>query len=397
MTVRSSSSSSSPADGGAALETIAVQALDYWDKATGALVPPIQPGTTFRRDADGGTARFGRVYARDENPGYAPAEAVLAELEGGAAAMLFASGMAAAVTPFLTLRPGDHVVAQTVMYWSLRKWLLSFGAQWGISVDFAETGDMEALRAVVRPGHTRLVWVETPANPLWTIVDIAAAAAIAHEAGARLVVDSTVATPVLTRPLMLGADLVMHSATKYLNGHGDVVAGVLVTAEADAFWQELRRLRVEHGGILGSFEAWLLLRGLRTLFLRVRQSCASAMVVAKHLASHAQVATVLYPGLTDHVGHAVAARQMRDGFGGMLSVRMRGGSAHAAATAARTRVFKCATSLGGIESLIEHRARIEGPNTPVPDDLLRLSVGLEATPDLLADLDQAMAPAASLS
>ena len=242
----------------------------------------------------------------------------------------------------------------------------------------------------MRPGRTRLVWLETPANPSWEISDIAAVAEIAHRAGARLAVDSTVATPVLTRPLALGADLVMHSATKYLNGHSDVIAGTLTTAVDDEWWARLKTIRVRQGGILGSFEAWLLLRGMRTLFLRVRQSSAAAQHVAEHFVGHPAVAEVLYPGLPDFPGHALAARQMSGGFGGMLSIRVRGGEAAAIATAARVEVWKRATSLGGVESLIEHRASIEGPTSPVPRDLLRLSVGIEEPDDLIADLEAAL-------
>ena len=242
----------------------------------------------------------------------------------------------------------------------------------------------------MRPGRTRLIWLETPANPLWEISDIAAVAEIAHRAGARLAVDSTVATPVLTQPLALGADLVMHAATKYLNGHSDVIAGSLTTRVLDEPWARLRSVRAQQGGILGSFEAWLLLRGMRTLFVRVRHSCRSAQALAERLAQHPMVAEVLYPGLPSFAGHALAARQMRGGFGGMLSIRVRGGEAAAIATAARVALWKRATSLGGVESLIEHRASIEGPTSPVPRDLLRLSVGIEDPADLIADLEAAL-------
>jgi cystathionine gamma-synthase len=225
---------------------------------------------------------------------------------------------------------------------------------------------------------------------MWNITDIAAAAAIAHGAGASLGVDSTVATPVLTQPLDLGADLVMHSATKYLNGHSDIVAGALVTRAKDEFWQRIKENRVQLGGILGSFESWLLLRGMRTLFPRVRTACANAQKIAEALATQRQVSAVLYPGLPDFPGHGIAARQMQGGFGGMLSVRVKGGEQAAIATAAKVRIWKRATSLGGVESLIEHRASVEGPDTPCPPDLLRLSVGIEDADDLLADLSQAL-------
>jgi len=241
------------------------------------------------------------------------------------------------------------------------------------------------------------VWIETPANPLWTITDIAAAAEIAHATGAALAVDSTAATPVLTRPLELGADIVMHSATKYLNGHSDVIAGALTTGEDGPLWQRIKPLRAQLGGVLGPFEAWLLTRGMRTLFPRVRTACASAQAIAEHFARHPRIRDVLYPGLPAFPGHATAAKQMRGGFGGMMSIRVRGsddsaasGEAAAIATAAHVELWKRATSLGGVESLVEHRASIEGAGTPAPADLLRLSVGVEDTGDLIADLEHAL-------
>jgi cystathionine gamma-synthase len=239
-------------------------------------------------------------------------------------------------------------------------------------------------------GRTRLVWIETPANPLWSVTDITGAAEIAHRAGAFLAVDSTAATPVLTRPLSLGADIVMHSATKYLNGHSDVIAGSLTTGRTDEFWQALVAARSGSGAILGGYEAALLLRGMRTLYLRVERACRSAQLIAEALARHPKVEAVLYPGLPEHPGHAVAAQQMQGGFGGMLSVRVKGGADAAIAAAARVEIWKRATSLGGVESLIEHRASVEGPDTPVPLDLLRLSVGIEEPQDLIDDLSAAL-------
>ncbi len=374
-------------------ETLAAQALGRVDGATGAIIPPVHPSTTFERAADLGYPR-GRSYTRPGNPTYDTASDTLTALEGGAGTLLFSSGMAAATAVFLSLRPGDHVVAPRVMYWALRSWLVGYATEWGLEVELAETHDLDALARAVRPGKTRLVWIETPANPLWTITDIAAAAAIAHRAGARLTVDSTVATPVLTRPLALGADIVMHSATKYLNGHSDVLLGTLTTARDDESWQRIRQIQGELGGVPGSFEAWLLQRGMRTLFARVRWQCGSAMAIARYLAGHPRVAEVLYPGLDTHPGHALAARQMQDGFGGMLSVRIRGGAGAAIKVAGALEVWKRATSLGGVESLVEHRASVEGPDSPVPDDLLRLSVGLEATEDLVTDLERALAAVA---
>ncbi|HZS85037.1 MAG TPA: PLP-dependent aspartate aminotransferase family protein [Stellaceae bacterium] len=369
--------------------TLAAQALGWIDEATKAVVPPVHFSTTFIRDPDN-QYRSGRSYARPKNPSFEQPEAVLAALEGGTECLLFASGMAAATAVFLALAPGDHVVAPRVMYWGLRKWLQGYARDWGLDIDFVDGASSEAIAAAVRPGRTKLVWIESPANPTWLVTDIAAAAEIAHRAGARLAIDSTVATPVLTRPLSLGADIVMHAATKYLNGHSDVVAGALVTARQDSFWERIAAIRTNQGAILGSLEAWLLLRGMRTLFLRVERSCRSAQRIAEHFVGHPRAAAVLYPGLPDHPGHAVAARQMTGGFGGMLSLRVAGGEAAAIAAAARVRLWKRATSLGGVESLVEHRASVEGPDTPCPPDLLRLSVGIEDPADLIDDLDQAL-------
>ena len=369
--------------------TLAAQAQGHADPATGALIPPLYATSTYLRDPDN-QYRRGLSYGRADNPTVLRAEALLNQLEGGAGCLLFGSGMAAATAVFLALAPGDHVLAPSVMYWGLRHWLMSFARPWGLEVELVEMSSPAALERAIRPGATRLVWIETPANPTWAVTDIAAAAEIAHRAGARLAVDGTAATPVLSRPLAEGADLVMHSATKYLNGHSDLVAGALVTAQTDEFWQRLTAIRHDGGAILGPFEAWLLLRGMRTLYLRVERACASAQFLAERLRAHPNVAQVLYPGLPDHPGHAVAARQMRGGFGGMLSIRVKGGEAAAIATAARTEIWQRATSLGGVESLIEHRASIEGAGTPVPPDLLRLSVGIEHPDDLLGDLEQAL-------
>jgi cystathionine gamma-synthase len=369
--------------------TIAAQALGWTDASTGAVVLPIHPATTFLRDPDN-QFRRGRSYGRADNPTYDQPQALLTALEGGAASLLFSSGMAAAAAVFQSLPQDAHVVAPRVMYWGLRSWLRNFAQQWGIEVEFVDATSLDALRQAVQIGHTRLLWIETPANPLWSVTDIAAAAAIAHAAGAMLAVDSTAATPVLTRPLALGVDLVMHSATKYLNGHSDVIAGTLTTAREDDFWARLRMARSSGGAILGGFEAYLLLRGMRTLFPRVERACRSAQQIAEALSENAQVLEVLYPGLLTHPGHAVAARQMTGGFGGMLSVRLRGGAEAAIAAAARVEVWKRATSLGGVESLIEHRASVEGADSPAPPDLLRLSVGIEDPRDLIADLEAAL-------
>jgi cystathionine gamma-synthase len=369
--------------------TVAAQALGWIDEQTRAVAPPLHPSSTFVRDPDN-QYRSGRNYSRADNPTYDQAEAVLASLENGAAAALFSSGMAAATAVFLSCKPGDHVVVSRVMYWSLRNWLLNFATEWGLKVEIVDTTDLAALKAAMQPGRTALVWIETPGNPTLAVTDIAAAAQIAHAAGARLAVDSTVATPVFTRPLDLGADIVMHSATKYLNGHSDIIAGALVTRAVDAPWEKIKTIRLQLGGVPGTFEAWLLLRGMRTLFPRVRAAAASAMAIAQHFRGHPLVEDVLYPGLTNFPGHAVAAKQMTGGFGGLMSIRTKGGQKGATATAANVKIWKRATSLGGVESLIEHRASVEGPASPAPPDLLRMSVGIEETSDLIDDFEQAL-------
>lgn len=370
--------------------SLCAQALGRIDEATGALVPPVHSSTTFIRDPDNSYPR-GFSYGRPNNPTTAHAEAVIAALEGGAEAMLFSSGMAAASTLFMALSPGDHVIAPKVMYWSFRNWLQGAASDWGLKIELLDTTDNHAVASAVRQGQTKLIWLETPANPLWSVSDISACAEIAHRAGAKLVVDSTAATPILSQPLALGADIVMHSASKYLNGHSDVIAGALVTGDAeDPLWLKIRKGRHQTGPILGSQEAGLLLRGLRTLPLRVAESSKSALFLAQSLEEDPRITQVLYPGLKSHPNQDLAVRQMQGGFGGMLSVRVAGGEEAAVATAARVQLWKRATSLGGVESLIEHRASVEGPGTPVPADLLRLSVGLEDPEDLLEDLREAL-------
>jgi cystathionine gamma-synthase len=369
--------------------SLAVQALGKIDPQTRAVVPPIHLSTTYIRDPDNGYSS-GFSYGRPDNQTVREAEEIIAMLENAAAANVFSSGMSAATSVFLSLSIGDHVVAPKVMYWALRSWLRSAMAERRLEVTFVDTSNLDEVRAAIVRGRTRLVWLETPANPLWNIADIGAIAAIAHEAGAQLAVDSTCATPILTRPLELGADIVMHSATKYLNGHSDVIAGALVCANRDDLWARIGKFRGSVGTIVGPLEAFLLIRGMRTLDLRVRTASASALLLASKLEAHPMVAQVLYPGLPGHPGHAIAARQMQGGFGGMLSVRIRGGAPAAINTAANVRLWKRATSLGGVESLIEHRASVEGADTPCPPDLLRLSAGIEDVEDLYADLAAAM-------
>jgi cystathionine gamma-synthase len=368
--------------------TLLAQAMGAGDVVTKALVPPIHMSATYLRDADNGYSG-GYVYGRTDNASVQQVETLVAALEGAAAAMTFASGMAAATSVFLALDRPTHIVASRVMYWGFRSWLQKI-ARYGHSVTFVETSDLDQVRAAVRPGETGLFWIETPSNPLWTVTDIAAVSEIAHDADAILCVDSTVATPVFTRPVAHGADVVVHSATKYLNGHSDVVAGALATARESELWMRILEVRAQNGALLGPFEAWLLMRGMRTLEVRVREQARTASLLATRLAEHPALSAVMYPGLPGDPGHDVAARQMNDGFGGMLSIRLKGGEKAAIATAARVKVWKRATSLGGVESLIEHRASIEGEGTPCPADLLRLSVGLEDPDDLFFDLMRAL-------
>jgi cystathionine gamma-synthase len=371
-------------------ETIAAQAGGAEDAATGAIVPPIHIATTFVRDPDNGYSR-GYCYGRSDNATVRQVENVLVRLEGGAASLLLSSGMAAATTAFLALERPAHVVAPTEMYWGLRRWLTEDAPSHGLDVTFVPAGNLRALRAAIEPGRTRLVWIETPSNPTWVVTDLKEAARCVHAAGALLAVDSTVPTPVLTRPIAFGADVVVHSATKYLNGHSDVVAGALIFAREDRTWEQAARLRGMLGAILGPFEAALLLRGLRTLHVRVRHQSSAALTIARHFAGHPAVLRVLYPGLAAHPGHAIAARQMQGGFGGMVSMRIKGGEAAAVSGAAGMQVWQRATSLGGVESLVEHRSSIEGPGSPCPSDLLRFSVGLESVDDLIDDIERALA------
>ncbi|KPD22049.1 trans-sulfuration enzyme family protein [Idiomarina zobellii] len=354
-----------------------------------SIIPPVYTSTTYLRDSDN-QYRSGLVYSRADNPTYRPAEKLLAELENAVDARLFASGMAAATAVFQALKPGDSIIAPKVMYWALRQWLKTFGQDTGLHIRFVDTSNLEELQESVNEKAPTLIWLETPGNPLWTVTDIEAVSAIAKSCGALLAVDSTVATPLLTKPLDLSADIVMHSATKYLNGHSDVISGALAARENNEFWQRLVAIRAQSGAVPSPQDASQLLRGMRTLFLRVRESCQNALYIAEQLEQHPNIVEVLYPGLKSFAGHEVAAKQMQGGFGGMLSIRLAGGEKAAIAVAAQTQLWHRATSLGGVESLIEHRASIEGPDTPVPSDLLRLSVGIESADDLLKDLQQAI-------
>ncbi|MCL5049489.1 trans-sulfuration enzyme family protein [Aliidiomarina maris] len=383
------SSADKPTSSTLSMATLTAQALGLVDSQTRSVVLPIYPATTYLRDTDNQYCS-GHVYSRDDNPTYKPVESLLCKLEKGEDALLFGSGMAAAVAVFQALRPGDHVIAPKVMYWSLRNWLLGFATDWGLQVSLVDCTDTEAVARAIIPNKTRLVWLETPANPMWTLSDIGAISQLCKPHQITLAVDSTCATPVLSQPLTLGADIVMHSATKYLNGHSDVIAGALITAQDTPLWQRIRTIRRAGGAVMSPFDASQLSRGMRTLVIRVQQACRNAVAIAEALQQHPLVTHVHYPGLLSGEALALAQRQMPGGYGAMLSVQVRGGEAAAIATAAHTKLWKRATSLGGVESLIEHRASIEGQGTPVPNDLLRLSTGIEDADELLADFIQAL-------
>ena len=372
----------------ASTETWAVHGGEI-TQATRDLAPPIHPASTFER-AEDGTYPGKHMYSRISTPAYEQLEDLLRRLEGGADAQIFASGMAAGSAILQALRTGERLVVPRAMYWGMRNWIGHFASGFGIELAFYANDDLDDLEAQLAKKSAKLLWIETPANPTWDVTDIRAASELAHRYGALALVDSTIASPALSRPLSLGADFVLHSATKYMNGHSDLVAGALIAKEDSDFWQRARFARTHAGSVLGAFEAWLLMRGLRTLFIRVRTASGNALRIARELDRYPEVSHVLYPGLPSHPGHSVALKQMEGGFGGMLSVRFRDGEAKARDVAARLKIFKRATSLGSVESLVEHRASIEGPGTLCPDDLLRLSIGIEPADDLLMDLEQAI-------
>ena len=385
------------------IETLLAQGGHFIDPETGAIVPPIHPSTTFARDERYELIGYG--YSRSGNPTCTQVEDVLARLEGAEDALVFASGLAGIATFFDTVRGGEHVVAPRVMYHGAADWLRRLAGRRGIGVTFFDAaalpraaappgavapGAARALEAAVRPGETSVVWIEASVNPTWDVIDVRAAAEIAHAGGAILGVDATATPAVTLRALDLGADVVFHSGTKYLAGHSDVTAGVLATRRADERWEDVKLARTLMGGVLGPFESWLLLRGMRTLHVRYERQAENAMAIARHFDGHPKLDAVLYPGLESHPGHAVAKRQMTNGFGAMLSLLVAGDAGDAKRVATRTRLFVPATSLGGVESLIEHRATVEGPHSVVPENLLRVSIGIESADELIADLEQAL-------
>jgi cystathionine gamma-synthase len=376
----------------AGFETLAIHAGQEPDPVTGAVVPPIYQVSTYKQDGIGGL-RGGYEYSRSANPTRTALEECLAAIEGGTRGLAFASGLAAEDALLHTVcGPGDHVIIPDDAYGGTYRLFAKVLARWGLSFDPVSLADVSAVRAAVRP-ETKVIWVETPTNPLLGIADIAGLAQVAHEAGAVLVVDNTFASPYLQRPLALGADVVVHSTTKYLGGHSDVIGGALVTSDV-GLGDELTFHQNAMGAVPGPFDAWLTLRGIKTLGVRMDRHCANAERIAEFLVRHPRVASVRYPGLPDHPGHEIAAKQMQ-AFGGMVSFHLAGGEAAAMAVCERTKLFTLGESLGGVESLIEHPGRMThasaaGSPLEVPADLVRLSVGIEAVDDLLADLEQAL-------
>lgn len=368
-------------------ETLAAHGGIEPEPVAGGLAPPIHLSSTFAREADGSYAK-GYEYGRADNPTRHLLERTLAQLEGGAAAFAFSSGQASVLALLSALRPGDRVVMPNDVYHGVRTMARDLLGPWGLKVDFADLWD-EAASAKALAGGARLVWAETPSNPLLRITDIERLAVQAKKAGALFAVDNTWGTPALQRPLQLGADLVMHSTTKYLSGHGDVLGGALVLREQGELWGRIKEVLKMSGTMQSPFDAWLVLRGIRSLSPRMRTHCENAQLIAEFLSARQGVTTVHYPGLEGHPGHAVAMRQMSD-TGGMLSIQVAGGQAGAMRVFSRVKLFTRATSLGSTESLIEHRRSVEGPHSTTPDDLLRISVGLEHPADLIEDLDQAL-------
>ncbi|UCC54814.1 MAG: PLP-dependent transferase [Anaerolineaceae bacterium] len=369
------------------LETTLIHAGSEVDPATGAIAPPIHLSTTFEH-GPAGEVPHGFSYIRVNNPTQARLEAALATVEGGEAALVFASGLAAGAAYLQSLPPDSHVILHKDTYFGFREIASMFFGKWGCEYTIVDMKDTLSVRHALLP-NTRAIWMETPSNPLLEVIDIAAMAQIAHTAGAQLVVDGTFATPVLQRPLALGADVVLHAATKYLGGHSDVQMGALVFGKHDKAVQEITHNRTILGAVASPFNSWLVLRGLRTLACRMDRHSANGLAVAQWLARQSQVERVHYPGLAQHPGHEIAQRQMSS-FGGMLSFQVKGGQERAIDVASRVKLFTNATSLGSVESLLELRASSEGPGSAVPDNLLRVSVGLEAVEDLIADLQQAL-------
>jgi len=369
------------------IETKAIHLGHEVDPVTGAIAAPLHLSTTFEREADGSYPR-GHIYTRLSNPNRDALEKCLAGLEGGEGAVAFASGLAAIMNVFQALSPNDHVIASQDLYHGTTHILQDILEPWGLQVSFVDVTDLAQLEKAIQE-NTKIIYFETPSNPLLKITDISAIAAIAHRVGALCVCDNTWPTPILQRPLELGADIVVHSTTKYFGGHSDVLGGAVISKVKDAFFDRIRVLQQIGGAVPAPFDCWLVLRGIQTLCCRMKNHSESAFAIAKFLNEHPNVEKVYYPGLADHPGHDIVLKQMSQ-FGGMLSFQIKGDKEEALAFTGRLKIIRRATSLGGVESLIEHRASIEGPQSKTPDNLLRFSVGLENIDDLLTDLDDAL-------
>lgn len=372
------------------IDTRLARAGHFQDPTTGGLVPPLHTSTTFARD-EKYELKGEYIYGRYGNPTVSIAEKLVCDLEGGHETLLFGSGLGAATTLLETLSAGDRVVAPTVMYHGTHDWLHRLAERRGVQIAFFDATAPNGLAEALAGHETTLVWIETPVNPTWDVIDIRQAAQQTKSVGASLVVDSTVAPPITTRALALGADFVLHSATKYLNGHSDVLGGAITVAETSDRWVEATHVRKLTGGIMAPFDAWLLLRGLRTLGVRWDRCSSTALALATHFSTHERVVASLYPGLPSHPGHEIARGQMERGFGGMWSLLIDGSGAEARRIASTLECYTPATSLGGVESHVEHRASVEGPHSIVPENLLRFSIGLEDPDELIEDLERALA------
>jgi cystathionine gamma-synthase len=370
------------------LETLAIQSTLMPDANAGAVVPPIYLSTTFEREADG-SYNHDYVYSRADNPNRKLLESSLAALENGAVAVSFASGMAATTALFQSLKSGDHLVVPNDAYYATNVLIAEVFMPWGLEMTKVDMTDFQQIKSAIRP-NTKLIWIETPSNPELKITDIEATANLAHEHGAILAVDNTWATPVMQRCLELGADVVMHSTTKYFGGHSDVLSGALIFKEAGTLSDKVKNIQRLTGGVPSPFDCWLITRGIKTLPLRVKAQTETAMKLAEYLSQHPQIEVVHYPGLPSHPQYEIAKRQMTGGFGGMLAVQIKGDAKNAMALTGRLKLFTTATSLGGVESLIEHRKSVESPDSPTPDNLLRISVGLENIEDLIEDWKEAL-------
>ena len=368
-------------------ETIAIHSGNIIKSATGDVTPAISLSTTFLRNEEGGYTG-GHMYSRVSNPNRSALENVLSALDKGADACAFSSGNTAGMAIFQALTPGNHIIAPDDMYWGFKKQLQSIFKD-TLEIDFIDLTNATEIERYIKP-NTVMIWVETPSNPLLKITDLSAVSAICKKHGLMMACDSTFASPCLQNPIELGADVVMHSTTKYIGGHSDVLGGALITARKDAFWEKIKNIQQTGGAVSAPFDCFLLLRSIKTLPYRMRGHCANGMALARHLENHPQIEAVYYPGLPSHPQHEIAKKQMSD-FGGMLSVLVKGGADEARKVVNKVKIFAQATSLGGVESLIEHRASIEGPDTKTPANLIRISAGLEHIDDLIADLDQALA------